>query len=600
MPIERQLHHSSRTLLQLVLRLQRRWIDPLRLCRSFDQHLRWHLPIFDWQLHHPHRQPWRMSEQRILPTGGHCTTTTKIYSNVAFRSYTMLEASNETLTKNQARKFNETHDIRSSFSCLHRPDGYYESEWCNIFHRCINGKRLDARCPSASVNPSMGTYDLWWRHQNAVFNASHPHYFGGHDYLVRCDWPCKVECTKPIWVSKEDPQGSAEKILKQDQEQRPGCSPIVKLERLNTNMRPVDPHRWSCTRTSPIHRTIRARWICKASKFAWAIKNTATSSTNVSMANWSVRTFASILNTTIKSMTAWRTRAIQSPACLNDDSPIRVRTWRLKRYQRLTSKQSKFAASIQVDTNVSPMAFTPIRCSATCSTLVRDALDEPSNADKPAPMVSTTAFRPLIWTRRAARNSPRIRVQHCSTIKNSSSCQWCSNHPPSLHAAVKDSFLSLIWALNTVTCLRGVPKDMVNRKYSNVSHPYQVLTSVLLTCRDAPAHHAQLVHVLDNPRRTIPVSWQWRCDRRSLVLANENNSPWPAPCWRTVTSLWALTFKPHSRVHSDWRVSIPIRTIAMSSTTVTKQVNYRRSSAPPCRIDINYGGAIRTNKVDPM
>lgn len=159
-------------------------------------------------------------------------TTTRIYSNVAFRSYTMLETSNETLVKVQARKFNETNEVKSAFSCTNRADGYYESEWCNIFYRCVVGKRVDERCPSAGSNPSMANYDLWWRHQNSVYNATHPHYFGGHDYMVRCEWPCKVECEKPIWLSKDQTQGSADRILKQDQEQRPGCSagPNRKIE----------------------------------------------------------------------------------------------------------------------------------------------------------------------------------------------------------------------------------------------------------------------------------------------------------------------------------------------------------------------------------
>ena len=146
-----------------------------------------------------------------------------LYPNVAFRSYTMLETSNDTFANNQAKKFNETNEIKSSFSCFNRADGYYESEWCNIFYRCVAGKRINERCPSGASQPSTN-YDLWWRHQNSVYNSTNPHYFGGLDYMVRCEWPCKVECNKPVWLSKDNTNGSADQVLKQDQELRPGCS----------------------------------------------------------------------------------------------------------------------------------------------------------------------------------------------------------------------------------------------------------------------------------------------------------------------------------------------------------------------------------------
>ena len=146
----------------------------------------------------------------------HEASTARTQSNVVFASYTMLEPSNDT------RKFTEALDIQSPFSCSHRADGYYESEWCNIFYRCVAGKRLDERCPPAA-SQSTANYDLWWRHQYPSYNATGPQYFGGLDFLVRCDWPCKVQCKKPIWLSREQTKGNADQVLKQDQDLRPGC-----------------------------------------------------------------------------------------------------------------------------------------------------------------------------------------------------------------------------------------------------------------------------------------------------------------------------------------------------------------------------------------
>ncbi|CAF5110653.1 unnamed protein product, partial [Rotaria socialis] len=57
----------------------------------------------------------------------------------------MLETSNDTVATNnhEQRRSNETTEMKSSFSCANRADGYYESEWCNIFYRCVAGKRMD-------------------------------------------------------------------------------------------------------------------------------------------------------------------------------------------------------------------------------------------------------------------------------------------------------------------------------------------------------------------------------------------------------------------------------------------------------------------------
>jgi hypothetical protein len=147
----------------------------------------------------------------------------------------MLETSNDTSGNHHEEKFNETNEIKSSFSCLNRADGYYESEWCNIFYRCFNGKRVDERCPSGGSHLT-ANYDLWWRHQNSQYNSSNPNYFGGLDYLVRCEWPCKVECKKPIWISRDNTKANADKVLKQDQELRPGCALVLNRKIENTNL----------------------------------------------------------------------------------------------------------------------------------------------------------------------------------------------------------------------------------------------------------------------------------------------------------------------------------------------------------------------------
>lgn len=145
------------------------------------------------------------------------TTTARPISDALFRSYTMLEVSNET------RKNDDTLEIRSLFSCINRPDGYYESEWCNIYYRCISGKRIAERCPIAGSQSSIN-YDLWWKHQSRTYNASNPQYISSLDHVLRCEWPCKIQCKKPVWMSKNNTIGSAEQVLKQDNELRPGCS----------------------------------------------------------------------------------------------------------------------------------------------------------------------------------------------------------------------------------------------------------------------------------------------------------------------------------------------------------------------------------------
>ena len=159
--------------------------------------------------------------------------TTHMYPRAALRSYTMLETVNKTLMNNHVKRFNETNKIKSSFSCLNRVDGYYESEWCNIFYRCIAGKRIDERCPLAGIHV-LANYDLWWQHQNIKYNSTNPHYYGGLDYKVRCEWPCRVECKKPIWMSVDNTNGNADQVLKRDRTLRPSCSLIMNKKVDNT------------------------------------------------------------------------------------------------------------------------------------------------------------------------------------------------------------------------------------------------------------------------------------------------------------------------------------------------------------------------------
>ena len=68
-------------------------------------------------------------------------------------------------------------------SCQGQPEGaFFASQYCNVFHRCNNGKRKDFQCPKATNTP----YDLWW-----------------NDEKSQCDWPCKVNCNKQIYASEK-------------------------------------------------------------------------------------------------------------------------------------------------------------------------------------------------------------------------------------------------------------------------------------------------------------------------------------------------------------------------------------------------------------
>ncbi|CAF0933581.1 unnamed protein product [Didymodactylos carnosus] len=170
-------------------------------------------------------QPIVSAESQLSPNENNIVTTLTTHrpSSVAFMSYTMLEQNNLTSRLNSSIFYG----VQSLFSCKNRQDGYYESEWCNVFYRCFNGKRMDERCPPGQPNLQQGQpqYDLWWTHQNQEYNHTHPHYFGGKDYMSRCEWPCKIQCKKPIWVSKDQQHPvDADIVKRQDQQLRPDCS----------------------------------------------------------------------------------------------------------------------------------------------------------------------------------------------------------------------------------------------------------------------------------------------------------------------------------------------------------------------------------------
>ena len=110
----------------------------------------------------------------------------------------------------------------SNFSCVGLKDAYYESEYCNVYYRCINGKRTDSRCSSGKVFGSFVEYDLWWFYQNSTFNSSNPLSFDGDDNIAQCEFPCKVKCNKKIWTEKDDQTWN--QILDRDLDIHPECS----------------------------------------------------------------------------------------------------------------------------------------------------------------------------------------------------------------------------------------------------------------------------------------------------------------------------------------------------------------------------------------
>jgi len=115
----------------------------------------------------------------------------------------------------------------STFSCEGRPNGYYESEWCNVFFQCNSGERIDSRC-SGSLS-HLPDYDLWWVHQNVTYDAERPLRMKGSDGEARCDWPCKTKCHKKVWTeaaADSETLRTYEAVLKVDNGLRPECSAI--------------------------------------------------------------------------------------------------------------------------------------------------------------------------------------------------------------------------------------------------------------------------------------------------------------------------------------------------------------------------------------
>jgi hypothetical protein len=135
--------------------------------------------------------------------------------------------SNEQNTKSNQYQYDNSNNLSfntdSKFSCAGRQSGYYESEWCNVFFRCLNGKRIDTKCGPGQKNGELITYDLWWEHQNSTYDLYRPKTFFGSDEEAKCEWPCKVKCNKPIWTQNGLKQ-SSDAIATQDAEKHPGCT----------------------------------------------------------------------------------------------------------------------------------------------------------------------------------------------------------------------------------------------------------------------------------------------------------------------------------------------------------------------------------------
>ena len=109
----------------------------------------------------------------------------------------------------------------SNFTCYGKPNGYYESEWCNIFYRCLNGKRIDAKCSPGMKNSEMLS-DLWWEHHNETYDPERPLIFAGLDEDAKCEWPCKVKCKKMVWTDNGN-LVQAKTIVDKERELRPEC-----------------------------------------------------------------------------------------------------------------------------------------------------------------------------------------------------------------------------------------------------------------------------------------------------------------------------------------------------------------------------------------
>lgn len=76
--------------------------------------------------------------------------------------------------------------VDSDVSCSGQADNVFlPSRYCNIFHQCLSGTRFDVRCARANDVP----YDLWFNPQTKL-----------------CDWPCRVQCNGPIYLSSSTAQ----------------------------------------------------------------------------------------------------------------------------------------------------------------------------------------------------------------------------------------------------------------------------------------------------------------------------------------------------------------------------------------------------------
>jgi hypothetical protein len=106
-----------------------------------------------------------------------------------------------------------------------------------VFYRCINGKRIDAKCSSGQAGGyNNQQYDLWWEHQNPQYDPENPIIFIGPDEDAKCEWPCKVpSCNKQIWVDPEHTAPSSRQIAARDSEIHPDCLPSPKSGMFNSN-----------------------------------------------------------------------------------------------------------------------------------------------------------------------------------------------------------------------------------------------------------------------------------------------------------------------------------------------------------------------------
>jgi hypothetical protein len=123
----------------------------------------------------------------------------------------------------------ENFQTESAFTCDGKPSGYYESEWCNVFFRCVDGKRIDTRC---SGTGDSNHYDLWWEHQNVSYDALNPVVFLGPDEEAKCEWPCRVKCDKKVWLATGKYVDSSV-ILTKDKDMHFDCSQQNNLNRIN-------------------------------------------------------------------------------------------------------------------------------------------------------------------------------------------------------------------------------------------------------------------------------------------------------------------------------------------------------------------------------